>query len=335
MGKISILDCTLRDGGHVNKGKFGYERIRNIIHSLNDSGIDIIEIGFLRDIEYNKQCSDFSNISDVQNLKLENITSKLCLLARAGTYDFNKIESANEVINFIRIAFRKDEIKDAIIAANILKEKGFKYFLNPIDVTSYSNNELIEVISILNTIDPVGVAIVDTYGALTMKRFNDILEIFETSLNKNISLGIHLHENLSISNGLIQDYLINYKGNRNTIIDASLFGMGRIPGNLPIELLITTLSKYSIGNYNLLPILSVIENEILPEKKLKDWGYSQPYLISAFFNIDRTFAENCMNYNYEQTYKILEAVKNSGEGSKYDKILLDRIIKETFTRHEI
>ena len=72
MGKISILDCTLRDGGHVNKGKFGYERIRNIIHSLNDSGIDIIEIGFLRDIEYNKQCSDFSNISDVQNLKLEN-----------------------------------------------------------------------------------------------------------------------------------------------------------------------------------------------------------------------------------------------------------------------
>ena len=31
---IRLLDCTLRDGGHIVAGKFGEEVIRNTIESL-------------------------------------------------------------------------------------------------------------------------------------------------------------------------------------------------------------------------------------------------------------------------------------------------------------
>ena len=49
MRKIEILDCTLRDGGYVNEWLFGKNNIKNIIKKLNESNIDIIECGFLRD----------------------------------------------------------------------------------------------------------------------------------------------------------------------------------------------------------------------------------------------------------------------------------------------
>ena len=46
---IRLLDCTLRDGGHINQGEFGELAIRNIIERLVESEIDIIEVGFLFD----------------------------------------------------------------------------------------------------------------------------------------------------------------------------------------------------------------------------------------------------------------------------------------------
>ena len=52
MKHISILDCTLRDGGYINSWRFGKGTIRNIVSDLNASGVEIIECGFLRDITY-------------------------------------------------------------------------------------------------------------------------------------------------------------------------------------------------------------------------------------------------------------------------------------------
>ena len=47
MNRIRLLDCTLRDGGHLNEGQFGEHVIRYVIRKLADAGVDIIEAGFL------------------------------------------------------------------------------------------------------------------------------------------------------------------------------------------------------------------------------------------------------------------------------------------------
>ena len=46
MGRIQVLDCTLRDGGYCNQWKFGYENAKKIISSLVNAGVEIIECGF-------------------------------------------------------------------------------------------------------------------------------------------------------------------------------------------------------------------------------------------------------------------------------------------------
>ena len=50
--KITLLDCTLRDGGHLNEGVFGEQMIRRTISNLVKADIDIIEIGFLMEDAY-------------------------------------------------------------------------------------------------------------------------------------------------------------------------------------------------------------------------------------------------------------------------------------------
>ena len=59
MGFIKLLDCTLRDGGHINQGKFGYNVIKSIVSNLVKAGIDIIEIGFLWDSPTDKDTARF------------------------------------------------------------------------------------------------------------------------------------------------------------------------------------------------------------------------------------------------------------------------------------
>ena len=55
MSKIKVLDCTLRDGGYCNEWNFGFENTKQIISGLVESGVEIIECGFLTNrVTYDK-----------------------------------------------------------------------------------------------------------------------------------------------------------------------------------------------------------------------------------------------------------------------------------------
>ena len=48
---LKILDCTLRDGGYINDWRWGYRTARDIIHTLVRANVDIVEVGFLRNVD--------------------------------------------------------------------------------------------------------------------------------------------------------------------------------------------------------------------------------------------------------------------------------------------
>ena len=49
MNNVSLLDCTLRDGGYLNDWKFGRNTIVNIFERLVASKVDFIELGFINE----------------------------------------------------------------------------------------------------------------------------------------------------------------------------------------------------------------------------------------------------------------------------------------------
>ena len=67
MGRINVLDCTLRDGGYINSWKFGKKTTEEIISGLSNSNIDIVECGFL-DADGFNNTTRYNNLDYINNL---------------------------------------------------------------------------------------------------------------------------------------------------------------------------------------------------------------------------------------------------------------------------
>ena len=129
--------------------------------------------------------------------------------------------------------------------------------------------------------------------------------IFNNNVDKEITLGLHLHENLSISLALAQQFLGLIGNSRNAIIDSSILGMGRIPGNLCSELIMNYLNIKGIGKYNLCSIYELISDPISEIKNQIPWGYMPAYAITAYLKMHRSYAE----YMLEQTTLSLHEIE--------------------------
>ena len=92
MKKIRLLDCTLRDGGYINDWLFGYQNIRDIIMELSRSGVDIIEVGFLRDVDYNKEATRWDKVEAIKKLlPFERKNTLFAAMVIHGSSDINKL----------------------------------------------------------------------------------------------------------------------------------------------------------------------------------------------------------------------------------------------------
>ena len=87
MKNVQLLDCTLRDGGYINDWNWGYENTKDIIKTLVKADIDVVEVGFLRNIEkYDSNITVSSDIEQLNELLPENFRDTIfSAMARGGS----------------------------------------------------------------------------------------------------------------------------------------------------------------------------------------------------------------------------------------------------------
>lgn len=286
MDRIRLLDCTLRDGGFLNDWKFGHNSILSIFRRLVKSNVDIIEIGFLdarREFD-----SDRSINPDTESYnKIFKGGSKGSSIV-VGMIDFgtcpieNIQERKDTFLDGIRVIFKKKDIKNAIEFCKKIKSKGYLVFVQPVSITTYTDREMLDLIDLVNELNPYGMSLVDTYGLLHKDRLFKYFYLLDNNLNEEICIGYHAHNNfqLAYSNAI---ELTNIKTERKLVIDSSLYGMGKSAGNCNTELLADYLNHNLHKNYDLLEILNVIEIEILKYLKICPWGYQMRYSLAALY----------------------------------------------------
>lgn len=290
---IRLLDCTLRDGGHINQGQFGEMAIKNTIANLVDAGIDIIEVGFLWDKEYGKDTSRYFTIADVKRiLPRDPKHSKFSLMA--DFINLDHLEPYDGTIEFIRLSFKRFRLDWGLETAKKLMDKGYKVFINPVNCNVYSDKEYLEVLEKVNELHPYGFAIVDTFGVMRVSDLSHRYYLVENNLLPDITIGLHLHENLGLAYSLGQHFAQIAKPTRKIVIDCSLLGMGRVPGNLSTEKIVDFLNCQYGKEYATEPIFDAIDDYIAPIKEQHPWGYAIPYALSAKYNLHRTYAEHLM-----------------------------------------
>ena len=296
---IRILDCTLRDGGHINASNFGKNVINGITHKLFLSGVDYLEVGFLRsDIECSSEdVAIFSSISQAErSIPSFDGSSRLVLMAQEDQFDIDRLEPCSKESRFktIRVSFHDFDMESGLDFCKKVKERGYDVCINPINTPGYSDAALITLIGRINEIRPFAFTIVDTFGAMQPQDLRRIYYLVENNLSKDIAIGVHLHENLSLSFALAQEFAAIVRPSRVVIIDGSLNGMGRDPGNLSIELMMDFLNTNNGAAYTVPEALEAIDEYIVPIRKKNPWGYSITYWLSARHKVHRTYAEFLM-----------------------------------------
>ena len=292
MNNIHILDCTLRDGGYCNEWRFGFENEKKIINGLLEANVEIIECGFLTNrVSYDPDVTKFNTVDEISNIIPENREGKIfVVMMNYGEYDVDKLPPYDgSSIDGIRIAFHKKNRFEALDLCKKIKDKGYLVFIQAMVSLSYSDEEFLETINIVNSFKPYAFYIVDSFGMMKGKDLTRLFYMVEHNLDSDIWIGFHSHNNMQLAYSNAQK-LTTVQTNRNLIIDSSIYGMGRGAGNLNTELFVDFLNENAGKNYDLKPLLKLID-EILNEFYQRNyWGYSLPNYISASHNAHPNYA---------------------------------------------
>lgn len=342
MSGIKVLDCTLRDGGYCNEWMFGFDNIKKIVKGLVDAEIDIIECGFLvENLEYQQDATKFSDLMQLSTFLPSKSLEKLFVaMINYGEYDVERLPQYDGYsIDGIRVAFHKKDLLGALEVCRIIKQKGYKVFVQPMVSLSYTDIEFINLINMCNEIEPYAFYIVDSFGAMNTRDLNRLFSIVENNLKSDIWIGFHSHNNMQLSYSSAQN-LIHINTNRNIVIDSSIYGMGRGAGNLNTELLIQYLNEVRSCSYKTPPLLNIIDEIINLFYEQNHWGFSLPNYLSAVYNTHPNYAaylseKNTLTYeNMDQIFSIMDDEKRITYDKKYIEQLYIRYMARSVTYEE-
>lgn len=281
--KIKVFDCTIRDGGLINDHQFTDNFVREVYKALSESGIDYMEMGYRSSREL---CSpkEFGAWKYCDDEKIREITDgiesnlKLSIMVDAHRVKEQQFAPVDESpFDMIRVATYVKDMDKAIEMVKRAHDLGYETTVNIMSVSRESEPDVVESLDQLAK-SPVDVVyVVDSYGALYCEPIEYLVKLFRKYLPENKEIGIHCHNNMQLA---FANTITGIIHNAN-FLDASLYGIGRGPGNCPLELLMAFLKN---PKFKLTPILKVIQEQMLPMQKEIEWGYLIPYMITGMLN---------------------------------------------------
>ncbi len=334
MHNIGLLDCTLRDGGYVNDWKFGHENLVSIFERLVDAGVDIIEIGFLderRPFDIDRSIMPDTESADKIYGLLDKKQAMVVGMIDYGTCGIQNLQPCREsCLDGIRVIFKKHLMCQAMEFCRQVQVLGYKVFSQLVSITSYSDEELMKLIGLVNEVKPYAVSMVDTYGLLHPEDLLHYYKILDEFVDDGIQIGFHAHNNfqLAYANALA---FMEKDSERDIVVDGTLYGMGKSAGNAPLELLGMRLNEKFYKNYRMEPMLEAIEESILDFFSKAPWGYKMFFYLSGLNKCHPnyvTYFEGKKNLSVSKINMLLEQVKPQEKKLLYDNVIAEALYED-------
>lgn len=284
---IQLLDCTLRDGGYLVDTMFGETFVRGFTRSMTDAGLNVVEVGFLKDEPHRTGSTIYNNAAQIRpylpRQRREGV-SYVCL-SDYSRYHISNLEPYDGTsIDGVRACFFKKERKDVLDFCREIKRKGYKLYVQPVDILGYSDEELLDLIADVNEIGPYAFSTVDTFGSMYPEDLPRVFRLINEHLAPGVRMGFHSHNNLQMSFALSQEFARLANGVRDITIDATLCGMGRGAGNTNTELVASYLNSHWGAHYDLDVLLDAVDNYMGSMRSRCTWGYSVPYFLAGIYS---------------------------------------------------
>ena len=178
--KIKILDCTLRDGGYYNNWNFDKNVIEDYFEKINNSNIDVIEIGF-RFLKKNSFFGPFaySNENFIKKLKISKKIDVAVMINASDVIELSKSMShlniikkfftakKKSIIKYFRVATHFSEIKLIIPFLRLINKHGYKVIVNIMQCSNKKYSDFKFVTDTLNKLNFVKVLyFADSLGSM-------------------------------------------------------------------------------------------------------------------------------------------------------------------------
>jgi 4-hydroxy 2-oxovalerate aldolase len=280
--EIKVLDCTVRDGGLINKWQFSEEFVRKVFVALSKAGVDYMEVGYKSSDKYFSRDENgkwkFCDDEDIKKIIGDTETEmKLSAMADIGRIDHEDIGPKSEsVMDMLRVACYAKEVDKAISLAHHCLDMGYETTINLMAVSKVLERDLDEALNDLSKSDVPIIYLVDSFGFLYSEQIHALAKKYLEALPGK-QIGIHTHNNQQLAYANTIEAIIAGV-NR---VDATLYGMGRGAGNCPLELIMAFLKN---PKFDIRPVIEVIQELFIPLKAKMEWGYHIPYMITGTLN---------------------------------------------------
>tara|TARA_R110002049_G_scaffold112966_2_gene262914 strand:- start:3212 stop:4870 length:1659 start_codon:yes stop_codon:yes gene_type:complete len=308
-----ILDCTLRDGGYYTDWKFNTKLVRQLVKSLDNNGIDIIELGYKSPIKGGpyRKCND-GFISSVIDF---NVNANLAFMIDVKDYIIDgkvnqpllkDIIKPSSIFKICRVAAKYNEIKYISEIVNTLQNLGYKVACNLMAISRVDEDEIKEYIDVTKGLNLIATYIADSYGALYPSDVNNLFKNF------NIN-GIHTHDNMGLAFANCLE-AINQGAN---YIDGTLTGMGRGVGNVTTEQLLIHRGEI---NSDLLDCI----NQFNKMKNHYGWGTNPLYHQAGKHHIHPLYMQD-LNQSNLNSKQLIEVINSLQENDAYNSEALEHL----------
>ena len=293
---ITVLDCTLRDGGYYNDWVFDGDMVRRYIAGARAGGVDVIEIGF-RNPPSGGFLGAFAFSKDkyLETLDLPDdisfaVMSDAKVLLRDGdpvkTIDELYAECADSPVDIVRVAANISEVPKLDPAVARLKEKGYTVCLNIMQVGNKPPEVIAELARTVASFGGVDVLyFADSFGNMTPDMVVDLVRAMRAEWPGPI--GVHAHDNMN--NGLANT--LAGLGAGASWLDATVAGMGRGAGNLATEYLLHALRSRGFEKYRSEALLPVLVEDFVELRRKYGWGPNFLYYLAALHGIHPTYLQ--------------------------------------------
>ena len=313
--KMELVDVTLRDGGIVVNFDFGLERMQKIKSTLEDSGVDYIETGYIDERKGSPEgrtCFD-NELSIEKTLLQSGKKPGVTYLAMIdyGAFDVNRLRPRNPAgIDGIRLAFHKENWKVSVEWGKTILSKGYDLYIQPMVCMRYTDDEYKNLIRVCNSelADAKAFYIVDSFGQMDNMALVHKLEIADQYVSMSMKLGFHAHNNrqMAYSNALT---FVDYNARHDLMLDASIMGMGKGAGNLCTELIEANLIQQG-REYRSNVLYEAISEYFADQQKKTPWGYSLDYYLASLYSCTPSYIKIFTKDERVTTDVLIDLLKN-------------------------